>query len=91
MALSLFMVQLSHLYMTAGIKKTIQTFVSKMISLLSNTLSRFIIAILLRSKNLLISKLQSLSVVISKPKKIKSVSASTVLSSICLEMMEPDV
>ena len=41
-----FMVQLSHLYMTAGksIVLTIRTFVDKVISLLFNTLSRFVIA-----------------------------------------------
>ena len=39
------MVQLSHLYMTIGktIALTIQTFVSKVMSLLFNTLSRFVI------------------------------------------------
>ena len=52
-----FMVQLSHPYMTTGktIALTIQTFVSKVISLLFNTLSRFVIAFLPRSKHLLIS------------------------------------
>ena len=52
-----FMVQLSHLYMTPGktIALTIQTFVSKEISLLFNILSRFVIAFLPRSKYLLIS------------------------------------
>ena len=67
------MVQFSHLYMTTGktIALTIWTLVSKMISLLFNTLSRFIIAFLLRSKCLLISWLQSLSAMILEPKKIK--------------------
>ena len=62
------MVQLSHLYMTIGktIALTIQTFVSKVKSPLFNTLLRFIIAFLPRSKRLLISWLQSPSVVISK-------------------------
>ena len=52
-----FMVQLSHPYTTAGknIALTIWTFVSKVMSLLFNTLSRFVIAFLLRSKCLLIS------------------------------------
>ena len=47
-----FMVQLSHLYMTAGkpIALSIWTFVGKMISLLFNVLSRFVIAFLPRSK-----------------------------------------
>ena len=52
-----FMVQLSHLYMTTGktMALTTQIFVSKMMSLLFNTLSRFVIAFLSRSKCLLIS------------------------------------
>ena len=47
-----FMVRLSHPYMTTGktIALTIQTFVSKVMSLLFNTLSRFVIAFLPRSK-----------------------------------------
>ena len=51
-----FMVQLSHLYMTAGktIALTIQTFVSKVMSLLFNVLSRWVIVFLPRSKRLLI-------------------------------------
>ena len=52
-----FMVQLSHPYMTTGkaIALTIWTFVGKMMSLLLNTLSRFVIAFLPKSKHLLIS------------------------------------
>ena len=52
-----FMVQLSHPYMTTGkiIALTRQTFVSKVISLLFNRLSRLVIAFLPRSKHLLIS------------------------------------
>ena len=44
LALSLFYVQLSHLYMTAGktVTLTIQTFVSKVMSLLFSMLSRFV-------------------------------------------------
>ena len=63
------MVQLSHPYMTTGktITLAIQTFVSKMMSLLFNTLSRFVIAFLPRNKCLLISWLQSLSAVINDP------------------------
>ena len=53
------------------------TFVSKVMSLLFNTLSRFVIAILPRSKYLLILWLQSPSIVILEPKKIKSVTVST--------------
>ena len=72
------MVQLSHSYMTTGktIAMTIWTFVGKVMSLLFNMLSRFIIAFLPRSKHLLISWLQSLSAVILEPKKIKSVTVS---------------
>ena len=63
------MVQLSNPYMTTGktIALTIQTFVSKVMSLLCNMLSRFVIAFLARSKHLLISWLQSLSTVILEP------------------------
>ena len=58
-----FMVQLSHPYMTTvkTIALTIQTFINKMMSLLCNTLSMFVIAFLPRNKYLLISWLQSLS------------------------------
>ena len=70
-----FIVQLSHPYMTTGktIALTRQTFVGKVMSLVFNTLSRLVIAFLLRSKHLLISWLQSPSAVILEPKKIKSV------------------
>ena len=70
-----FMVQLSHPYMTTGEKNTaltIQTFASKVISLLFNMLFRFVIAFFPRSKHFLISWLQSLSAVILEPKKLKS-------------------
>ena len=74
------MAQLSHLYMTTGktIALTIQTFVGKVMSLLFNMLSRFIIVFLPRSKCLLISWLRSPSAVILEPKKIKSVNISIV-------------
>ena len=67
-----FIVQLSHPYMTTGktIACTRQTFVSKVMSLLFNMLSRLVITFLPRSKHLLISWLQSLSAVILEPKKI---------------------
>ena len=73
------MVQLSQLYMTTGktIALTIQTFVGKVLSLLFNYLSRFVIAFLPRNSCHLISWLQSLSVVILETKKIKSVTVST--------------
>ena len=61
-----------------------------MMSPLFNVLSRFVIAFLPRSKRLLISWLQSPSVVILEPKKIKSVTASTVSPSICHQVMGLD-
>ena len=84
-----FMVQLSHPYMTTGktIALTIWTFISKVMSLLFNMLSRFVIAFLSKSKGLLISWLQSPSAVILEPKKIKSVTVSIVSQSICHEVM----
>ena len=87
-----FMVQLSHLYMTSGntVALTIQTFVGKVISQLFNTLSRFVIAFLLRSKRFLISWLQSPSTVILEPKKMKSDTVSTFSASICYEMIGLD-
>ena len=63
----------SHIYIwlleKPSIALIIQTFVSKVMSLLFNTLSRFVIAFLPRSKHLLISWLQSPSAVILEPKK----------------------
>ena len=86
------MVPLSYLYMTTG--KTIalmrQIFVGKVMSLLFNMLSRLVIAFLPRSKRLSLSWLQSPSVVILEPKKIKSATVSTVSPSICHEVMGPD-
>ena len=74
-----FMVQISHMYMTTGktIALTIWTFVNEVMSLLFNTLSRFVIAFLPRNRHLLISWLQSLSTVILETKKIKSATVST--------------
>ena len=62
-----FMLQVSHLYMTTGkaIDLTRETFIRKVMFLLFNLLSRFVIVFLPRSKHLLISWLQSLSAVIS--------------------------
>ena len=79
-----FPVQLSHPYMTAGktIALTRWTFVGKVMSLLLNMLSRLVITFLRRSKRLLISWLQSPSVVILEPQKIKSDTASIVSLSI---------
>ena len=87
-----FMVQLSHPYMITGktISLTRWTFVGKVMSLLFNMLSRFVIAFLPRNKCLLISWLQSPSAVILEPKKIKSVTISIVSPSICHEVMGLD-
>ena len=89
---SFFTVQLLYPYMITGktIALTIQMFVVKVMSLLFNMLSRFVIAFLPRSKHLLISWQQSLSTVILEPKKIKPVTDSTVSPSICHEVMGPD-
>ena len=86
------MVQLSQLHMATGktIALTVQAFVGKVISLLFNTLSRFVIASLTRSKCLLISWLQSLSTVLLEPKKIKFVTVYSFSPSICHEAMGPD-
>ena len=53
-------------------------------------LSRFFMDFLPRSKNLLNSWLQSPSAVILEPRKIKSVTVSTVSPSISHEVMGPD-
>ena len=87
----LFIVQLSHLYMTT--EKTIAltrwTFVGKVMSLLFNMLSR-LSTFLPRGKRFLISWLQSPSAVILEPRKMKSVTVSIVYPSICHEVMGPD-
>ena len=83
-----FMVQLSQPYMTTGktIALTIQTFVSRVMSLVFNTLSRFVIAFLPCSNNL-ISWLQSPFTVILEPKKKKSATYFTFSSPICHEII----
>ena len=85
------MVQLSHLYIITGkiIALTRWTFVGKVMSLRFNVLCRLVIAILPRSKCLLISWLQSPSAVILEPKKIKSVMVFHCFPSLCHEVMEP--
>ena len=90
---ALFIVQLSHPYVTTGktIVLTRQTFVSKILSLLFKTLSRLVIAFLPRSKHLLISWLQSPSALILEPPKIKFLTVSIVSPSVCHEVMGPDV
>ena len=82
------MVQCSHLYMTTGrtIALTVRTFAGKVMSLLFNKLSRIVIAFLPRSKCILISWLESPSIVISEPKKLKSVTVSIFTPSICHEV-----
>ena len=87
-----FMVQLSHPYMTTRKTKalTMRTSVSKLMSLLFNTLSRFVIAFLPKNKHLLISWLQSPFSVILEPKKMKSATVSIVSPSICHKVIGPD-
>ena len=86
---SFLIVQLSHLYMTTGktIPLIIQTFVSKMMSLLLNKLSTFVIAFLPSRKCVLIAWLQSSPAMILESPKIKSVTISTFSSSTCHEVI----
>ena len=87
-----FMVQLSKPYVTTGksIALIIQTFVSRIISLVFNTVSGSFITFLLRSNCLLISWLQSLSTVVLEPKKRKSVTTFTFSPSFCRVVLGPD-
>ena len=89
--LAFFRVQCSHPYMTTvkTIALTTRTFVSSDVSAFQYTV-RLVIAFLLRSKCLLVSWLQSPSVVILKLPKMKSVTVCIVSPSICHEMMGPD-
>ena len=82
-----FMVQLSHPYMTTGkaIALTVWSFVGKVMSLLFNTLTRFVITFLPRNKHLLNSWFQSPFAVILEPPKLKSVTVSTVSPTICMK------
>ena len=88
------MVQPSYSYMTTGktLALTRQTFVGKVMTLLFNILSRFVIAFLPRSKLLLISWLQSPFAVILEllHPKIKSLTVSVVSTPIYHEVMGPD-
>ena len=86
------MVQFSHPSMTTGktIALTRWTIFGKVMSLLFYMLSSLVIAFLPRSKRLLVSWLQSPSAVILEPKKIKSVTVSTVSPSICHQVMKLD-
>ena len=87
-----FVVQLSHPYMTTGktIALTRRTVVGKVMSLLFNMLSRFVVVFLPRRKHLLISWLQSPSAVILEPPKIKPVIVSIISPSLWHEVMGLD-
>ena len=87
-----FMAQRLHPYMITGktIALTRWTFVGKVISLLFNALSTFVIAFLPKRNHLLISWLQSPSTAVLEPKEIKSLTVSIVSPSICHEMLGPD-
>ena len=89
---AVFIVQLSHPYMTTGktIVLTRWTIFGKVMSLLFNMLSRLVMIFSPRSKCLLISWLQSPSTVILEPRKIKSDTVSTVSPSIYHEVMGLD-
>ena len=78
--------------MTTGktIALTRWTFAGKVMSLLFNMPSRLVITFLPRDKCLLITWLQSPTAVILEPKKIKSVTVSTVSSSVCHEVFGLD-
>ena len=91
-ALSFFMVQLSHPYVTIWkiIALIRQKFVGKVMSLLFNMLYTLVITFLPRSKHLLISWLQSPSAVILEPKKIRFLTISLLSPSICHEMLGLD-
>ena len=71
-------------------EKELKNLCWKVMSLFLNTLSRWVITFLPRSKCLLISWLQSPSAVILEPPKIKSDTVSTVSPSISHEVMGPD-
>jgi len=84
------MFQLPHWYTTTGktMVLTVWIFVSKVMPLLFDMPSRFVIAFLPRSKHLLISWLQSPSAVILEPKKMKSATVSIFSPFICHEVWE---
>ena len=88
----LFYCPTSHPYMTTGttIDLTRWTIVGKVMSLLFNMLSRFVIAFLPNKNFFLIFGLQPLSAIILEPKKIKSVTASAFSPSICHKVMGLD-
>ena len=78
--------------MTTGktVALTRWSFISKVMALLFDMLSRLVITFLPRSKRLLISWLQSPSAVILEPQEIKSDTVSTVFPFISHEVMGPD-
>ena len=84
----IFMIQISHPNMTTEktVALTRQIFVGKVMFLLFNMMSRYVITFLPRSKRLLISWLQSPSAVILEPKEIKSATVSIVSPSMCHEL-----
>ena len=86
-----FMVKIAHPYTTTGKNKslTIQMFVGKVMSLLFNTMSKFVMAFLPRSTHLSISSLQSPSAVILEPKNMKSDTVS-LSPSICHKVIGLD-
>ena len=88
-----FIVQLSHSYMTTGKNTALTkwTFVGKVMCMLLNMLSRWVIAFLPRSKGFLISWLQSPSAVILDPLKIKSITMFPLFTHLFAhEVMGPD-
>ena len=78
------------LFMDLIKSRSLYTFVGKVMSLLLNMLSRFVLTFLPRSKGLVISWLQSASAVTLEPPKIKSDTVSTVSPFISHEVMGPD-
>ena len=85
------MVQLSHPYMTTGKNRALTrwTFVSKVLPLLFNVLSRLVIAFLPRRNSFKFMAAVTTAVIL-EPKKIKSVTVSIVSPSICHEVMGLD-
>ena len=81
-----------HTWMTTGKNEALTrwTFVGKVMSLLFNMLSRLVVTFLPGNKCLLISWLQSPSAVVLEPRKIKSVTVSTITPSICHEVVGLD-
>ena len=86
-----FTIQLSQQYTTTGkaIALTVWSFVGRVMSLLFNTLSRFVITFLPRSNCLLISSLLSLSAVILEPKMRESVAQFSPVAQLCLTLCDP--